>query len=145
MTARPRLAPDRTPTPARGPTTPEAPGQVPVALRVLSGSGRSKWRPFSWLAYSVVAVAAFLAFVYLRTAVDEVVYDISSTQAQIDAEMERKARLEDERRELQSPWEIVPIAERMLGMVLPEDVKLVSLGGPLPPGVEDPAARTGGG
>ena len=102
------------------------PTSAPAGLRVLSGGGATWWRPVTWVIYTVVAVAAFLTFILLRTAVDEVVYEISNTQAQIQAELERKARLEEEKRALQSPWEIVPIAERMLGMVLPEDVIPVS-------------------
>ena len=103
-----------------------APTPATAGLRVLSGGGATWWRPLTWAIYTVVAVAAFLAFVFLRTAVDEVVYEISNTQAQIQVELELKARLEEEKRALQSPWEIVPIAERMLGMVLPEDVIPVS-------------------
>ncbi len=118
MTARPQPVP----TPA------------PAGLRVLSGGGETWWRPLTWVIYTVVTVAVFLAFIFLRTAVDEVVYEISNTQAQIQVELERKARLEEEKRALQSPWEIVPIAERMLGMVLPDDVIPVSAPGPAPVG-----------
>ena len=88
----------------------------------------------------MVAVAAFLAFIFLRTAVDEVVYEISNTRAQIQGELERKARLEEEKRALQSPWEIVPIAERMLGMELPDDVIPVYVADPAP--VADGRAST---
>lgn len=113
---------------------------APAGLRVLSGGGATWWRPLSWVVYTVVAVAAFLAFIFLRTAVDEVVYEISNTEAQIQVELERQAHLEEEKRALQSPWEIVPIAERMLGMVLPEDVIPVSAAGPEP--VRDGGAST---
>lgn len=99
---------------------------APVGLRVLSGRRRAWWRPLTWMVYTVVAVVAFLAFIFLRTAVDEVVYEISSARAQIEAELERKAQLEEKKRALQSPWKIVPIAESMLGMVLPDDVIPVS-------------------
>ena len=116
------------------------PAPAPAGLRVLSGGGATWWRPLTWVVYTVVAVAAFLAFIFLRTAVDEVVYEISNTQAQIQVELERKARLEEEKRALQSPWEIVPIAERMLGMVLPDDVIPVSAAGPAP--VEGSGAST---
>ena len=113
---------------------------APAGLRVLSGGGATWWRPLTWVIYTVVAVAAFLAFIFLRTAVDEVMYDISNTQAQIQVELERKAHLEEEKRALQSPWEIVPIAERMLGMVLPEDVIPVSAAETAP--VEDSGGST---
>jgi len=118
---------------------------APAGLRVLSGGGATWWRPLSWVVYTVVAVAAFLAFIFLRTAVDEVMYDISNTQAQIQVELERKAHLEEEKRALQSPWEIVPIAERMLGMVLPEDVIPVSATGPEPVGDGGASTQTGEG
>ncbi len=118
---------------------------APAGLRVLSGGGATWWRPLSWVVYTVVAVAAFLAFIFLRTAVDEVVYEISNTEAQIQVELERQAHLEEEKRALQSPWEIVPIAERMLGMVLPEDVIPVSATGPEPVGDGGASTQTGEG
>lgn len=116
------------------------PAPAPAGLRVLSGGGETWWRPVTWVIYTVVAVAAFLAFIFLRTAVDEVVYEISNTRAQIQGELERKARLEEEKRALQSPWEIVPIAERMLGMELPDDVIPVYVADPVP--VADGKAST---
>lgn len=116
------------------------PAPAPAGLRVLSGGGETWWRPVTWVIYTVVAVAAFLAFIFLRTAVDEVVYEISNTRAQIQGELERKARLEEEKRALQSPWEIVPIAERMLGMELPDDVIPVYVADPAP--VADGTAST---
>ena len=118
---------------------------APAGLRVLSGGGATWWRPLSWVVYTVVAVAAFLAFIFLRTAVDEVVYEISNTEAQIQVELERQAHLEEEKRALQSPWEIVPIAERMLGMVLPEDVIPVSAAGHEPAGDSGASTQTGEG
>lgn len=118
---------------------------APAGLRVLSGGGATWWRPLTWVIYTVVAVAAFLAFIFLRTAVDEVVYEISNTEAQIRVELERQAHLEEEKRALQSPWEIVPIAERMLGMVLPEDVIPVSAAGPEPVGDGGASTQTGEG
>lgn len=118
---------------------------APAGLRVLSGRGRAPWRPLSWMVYTVVAVVAFLAFIFLRTAVDEVVYEISSARAQIEAEQERKAVLEEKKRALQSPWKIVPIAESMLGMVLPDDVIPVSASGPAPAGDGDAPAQAGEG
>ena len=122
-----------------------APAQAPAGLRILSGGGATWWRPVTWVVYTVVAVAAFLVFIFLRTAVDEVVYEISNTQAQVRVELERKARLEEEKRALQSPWEIVPIAERMLGMVLPDDVIPVSAAGPAPVGDSGASTQTGEG
>lgn len=121
------------------------PAPAPAGLRVLSGGGETWWRPLTWVIYTVVAVAAFLAFIFLRTAVDEVVYEISNTQVQIQVELERQARLEEEKRALQSPWEIVPIAERMLGMVLPDDVIPVSAVDAAPVGDSGPSTQIGKG
>lgn len=121
------------------------PTPAPAGLRVLSGGGQTWWRPLTWVLYTVVAVAAFLAFIFLRTAVDEVVYEISNTQVQIQMELERQARLEEEKRALQSPWEIVPIAERMLGMVLPEDVIPVSAADAAPAGDSGASTEIGKG
>lgn len=121
------------------------PTPAPTGLRVLSGGGETWWRPLAWVLYTVVAVAAFLAFILLRTAVDEVVYEISNTQVQIQVELERQARLEEEKRALQSPWEIVPIAERMLGMVLPEDVIPVSAADAAPVGDSGASTQIGKG
>ena len=121
------------------------PTPAPAGLRVLSGGGQTWWRPLTWVLYTVVAVAAFLAFIFLRTAVDEVVYEISNTQVQIQMELERQARLEEEKRALQSPWEIVPIAERMLGMVLPEDVIPVSAADDAPAGDSGASTEIGKG
>lgn len=121
------------------------PAPAPAGLRVLSGGGETWWRPVTWVIYTVVAVAAFLAFIFLRTAVDEVVYEISNTRAQIQGELERKARLEEEKRGLQSPWEIVPIAERMLGMELPDDVIPVYVADPAPVADGEASTRIGEG
>ena len=118
---------------------------APAGLRVLSGGGATWWRPVTWVIYTMVAVAAFLAFIFLRTAVDEVVYEISNTQAQVRVELERQARLEEEKRALQSPWEIVPIAEQMLGMVLPEDVRPVSAADTAPVGDDGTSDQIGAG
>ncbi len=121
------------------------PAPAPAGLRVLSGGGETWWRPVTWVIYTVVAVAAFLAFIFLRTAVDEVVYEISNTRTQIQGELERKARLEEEKRALQSPWEIVPIAERMLGMELPDDVIPVYAADPAPVADGEASTRIGEG
>jgi len=121
------------------------PTPAPAGLRVLSGGGETWWRPLTWVLYTVVAVAAFLAFIFLRTAVDEVVYEISNTQVQIQVELERQARLEEEKRALHSPWKIVPLAERMLGMELPEDVIPVSAVDPAPVGDSGASTQIGNG
>ncbi|MXX64194.1 MAG: hypothetical protein F4Z36_03820 [Acidimicrobiia bacterium] len=111
MTARPQSHPVPAPAPE---------------LTVLSGTRRFRWRPIPWIIYTLVAVVAFLSFIFLRTAVDEAAYEISVIQTAIDKELARQAYLEEQKRALQSPGEVLPLAEEMLGMVLPSDVIPVS-------------------
>jgi len=106
MTARPQSHSVTAPTPE---------------LAVLPGR-RFRWRPIPWIIYTLVAVVAFLALIFLRTAVDEAAYRISLIQSGIDQELARQAYLEEQKRALQSPGEVLPLAEDMLGMVLPTDV-----------------------
>lgn len=99
------------------------PSRGPAELRVISG--RDRFRPrraLMWALYTLGAIAAFLALIYLRTAVDESSYRIIYLQNQIEVEEARQHQLHLEKIHLESPDEIVPIAEQMLGMVLPEDV-----------------------
>ena len=95
---------------------------APAPLRVITGRERPRSRSLAWVLYTLAAVAAFLALIYLRTAVDESAFEIRQLQRQIDAELARQHQLHLEKIRLESPDEIVPIAEEMLGMVLPEDV-----------------------
>ena len=99
------------------------PGRGPAQLRVISG--RDRFRPrraLVWALYTLGAVAAFLALIYLRTAVDESSYRIRHLEERIEIEESRQNQLHLEKIRLESPGEIVPIAEQMLGMVLPDDV-----------------------
>ncbi len=101
----------------------ESPASLPARAPLRVVRGRSAWwSPLPLVLYTTLAVGAFLALIYLRTAVDEVVYDITIISNQIDQELERRERLADEVRALQSPWNVVPVAEEMLGMVLPAEV-----------------------
>ena len=95
---------------------------APAPLQVISGRGRPRSRTLVWLLYTASVVAAFLALIYLRTAVDESAFEIRQLQRQIGVELAQQHQLRLEKIRLESPWEIVPIAEGMLGMVLPEDV-----------------------
>ena len=99
------------------------PSQDTVQLRVIAG--RDRMRPFRtllWALYTLAAVAAFLAFIYLRTAVDEAIFRINEIEDRIAYEQARRHHLQLEKIRLESPSEIVPIAEQMLGLVLPDDV-----------------------
>ena len=96
---------------------------APASLRVITGGDRPRSRrTFVWAFYTVAAVGAFLALIYLRTAVDESAFELSRLERQIEIEEARQHQLHLEKIRLESPGEIVPIAEQMLGMVLPEDV-----------------------
>ena len=103
------------------------PGRGRAELRVISG--RRRFRPrraLVWALYTLGAIVAFLALIYFRTAVDESAYRIRHLQDQIEVEEARRHQLHLEKIRLESPGEIVPIAEQMLGMVLPEDVVPIS-------------------
>lgn len=79
-----------------------------------------------WALYTLAAILAFLALIYLRTAVDESSYRINDLENRIEAEKARRHHLHLEKIRLESPDEILPIAEQMLGMVLPEDVVAIT-------------------
>lgn len=107
-----------------------SPQEEPTRLRVISGGERPRpRRALLWALYTAGAVASFLALIYLRTAVDEAAYEIRRLESQIQLEEARQHRLELEKIRLESPGEIVPIAEHLLGMVLPEDVVPIAVAG----------------
>lgn len=115
---------------------PTAPSD-PVGLRVISGHDRIRpRRVLAWAFYTLAAVGAFLVLIYLRTEIDESAYRIQQLERRIEFEQARQSQLHLEMIRLESPGEIVPIAEQMLGMVLPEDVLEVtgnpSLAGTVP-------------
>ena len=92
------------------------------SLRVISGRRLSFTSAFGWVLYTAAVVAAFLALFFLRGAADESAFEIRQMHRRIEVEMDRQHRLQLEKTRLESPGEIIPIAEGMLGMVLPEDV-----------------------
>lgn len=114
-------------------------GRVP--LRVITGEARARSRGLLWFVYTIASVAAFLALIYLRTAVDQSAFEIRRIERLIDIEIGRRNQLHLEKIRLESPQEIVPIAEGMLGMTLPEDVIPITVarqsgaGAPLSPPV----------
>ena len=108
----------------------DSPQGGPTPLRVIAGGERRRpRRALLWALYTVGAVASFLALIYLRTAVDEAAYEIRLLENQIRFEEARQHQLRLEKIRLESPNEIVPIAEHLLGMVLPEDVVPVGVAG----------------
>ena len=96
-------------------------------LQVITGGERPRVRgAFVWAVFAVYVVVLFLVLAYLRTGVDAVAYEIHLLEKQIQFEEARQHRLHLEKIRLESPSEIVPIAEHLLGMVLPEDVVLIT-------------------
>ena len=94
----------------------------PAPLRVISGRDRPRPRTWMWIIYTVAVVVAFLSLFFFRGAVDESAFELLQVQRQIELELVRQHGLLLEKARLESPGEIVPIAEQMLGMVLPDDV-----------------------
>ncbi len=111
----------------------QTPSRRSLQLRVISGSDRRRpVRALIWALYTLGAIIAFLALIYLRTAVDESAFRINDLDNRIEVENARRHQLHLEKMRLESPQEILPIAEQMLGMVLPEEV--VAITSEVPPG-----------
>ena len=107
-----------------------APQGGPTSLRVITGGERPRRRrALLWALYTLGAVASFLALIYLRTAVDEAAYEVRRLENQIRFEEARQHHLHLEKIRLESPGEIVPIAEHLLGMVLPDAVVPIAVVG----------------
>ena len=104
-------------------------GAVRAPLRLVSGRGLSMFPAFGWVLYTTVIVAAFLSLFLLRGAADESAFEIRRVEQQIEIELDRRHRLQLEKTRLEEPGKIIVVAERMLGMVLPDDVIPVTLDG----------------
>ena len=104
-------------------------GAVRAPLRLVNagGGGLSLFSAFGWVLYTTVIVAAFLSLFLLRGAADEAAFEIRRVEQQIEVEMERSHRLQLRKTRLEEPGKIIAVAERMLGMVLPDDVIPVTL------------------
>lgn len=109
---------------------------VRAPLRLVSSSRLSMFSALGWVLYTAVIVAAFLSLFLLRGAADESAFEIRRVEQQIEVETDRRHRLQLEKTRLEEPGKISEIAERMLGMVLPDDVIPVTA---------VPAGRAGGG
>ncbi len=103
------------------------PDQGSMQLRVISGRDRRRaFRAVIWGLYTLGAVIAFLALIYMRTAVDESSFRLNDLDNRIEVAKARQHQLHLEKMRLESPTEILPIAEQMLGMVLPEEVVAIT-------------------
>ena len=103
---------------------------APAPLRVVRGRRWRRPQVGMWVTYTAVAVFAFFALIYSRTALDENVFIIGELDEQIAVELDLQERYVLEVARLKSPNEIVPAAES-LGLVLPEDVIPVAADGVL--------------
>lgn len=109
------------------PTNPIGAVRAPLRLVNAGGGGLSLFSAFGWVLYTTVIVAAFLSLFLLRGAADEAAFEIRRVEQQIEVEMERSHRLQLRKTRLEEPGKIIAVAERMLGMVLPDDVIPVTL------------------
>lgn len=130
------------------PTNPIGAVRAPLRLVNAGGGGLSLFSAFGWVLYTTVIVAAFLSLFLLRGAADEAAFEIRRVEQQIEVEMERSHRLQLRKTRLEEPGKIIAVAERMLGMVLPDDVIPVTLPAaaaePGEPGEAAAAAEAGG-
>lgn len=99
-------------------------------LRVVSGRRFRRPQIGLFLIYTALAVAAFFAIIYSRTALDQSAFELQELNQQIAVEKELQQRLSLEVARLASPTEIVPAAEEM-GLVLPDNVYPVAAEGVL--------------
>lgn len=99
-------------------------------LRVVAGRRFPRPQLGLWVVYTVVAVVAFFAMIYSRTALDESAFELHELNQQIAVELDLQQRLALEAARLASPTEIVPAAEGM-GLVLPDIVHPIAAPGVL--------------
>ncbi len=90
-------------------------------LRVVSSRRFRRPQLGMWVVYTLVAVLAFFALIYSRTALDDTAFELRELNQQIAVELERQQQLGLEAARLASPGQIVPAAEAM-GLILPDDV-----------------------
>ena len=109
-------------------------------LRVVNGPRFRRPALGLWMVYTLVAVMAFFAIIYSRTALDETAFELQELNQQIDIDLDLQQRLSLEAARLASPTEIVPAAEAM-GLVLPDEVFPISAPGVLVERGIDPLER----
>lgn len=91
-------------------------------LTVVSGGGKSRrFRAVLWVAAPLLAVSVFMSLIFMRTALDQSIYELRNLNGQIAEETARRQQLRLEITRLSSPTVILPAAEE-LGLILPERV-----------------------
>lgn len=94
-----------------------SPARVP-GLRVISGRKAKRPPMAPWLVLSLITVAAFLALVGTRTALDRTALELAALNSAIAEEATLNQQLRIEIAELENPARIAPLAEDM-GLVIP--------------------------
>lgn len=97
-------------------------------LRVVRGRRITRPQVGVWAVYTVVAVLAFFALIYSRTALDRSAIELERIEEQIAIEENSYQQLRLEVARLGSPDRIVPAANE-LGLVLPTHVQPVAAAG----------------
>lgn len=117
------------------------PLRVPIPnprLRVISGKRISRPATAPWVVITIIAIAAFLALIGTRTALDRSAFELAELDRAIAEEASINQQLRIEIAELENPARIAPLAEE-LGMVLPgERQQLLVTGVERSDGITDP-------
>ncbi|MFQ5966805.1 MAG: hypothetical protein ACE5MI_04225 [Acidimicrobiia bacterium] len=110
-------------------TTQPAPrsAQLPN-LRLVQGVRGRRFRAYTWVAFSILAMVVFFALIAARTSLDRTAFELAEIDRQISEEQTRFEELRLEIARLSSPKRIAPLAEAM-GMVLPQKVTRISASG----------------
>lgn len=97
-------------------------------LRVISGQRTRRPATAPWVAVTVIAIAAFLALIGTRTALDRAAFELAEMDKAIAEEASINQRLRIEIAELENPARIAPLAEEM-GLVIPTEREQLLVGG----------------
>ena len=116
---------------------------APTPLRVVSARRFLRPQLGIWVVYTMVAVAAFFALIYSRTALDQTAFELRDLNQQIAVETELQQQLRLESARLASPSQILPAAQEM-GLVLPQEVIPIGAEGVLIQTDFDPISQLAG-
>ena len=116
---------------------------APTPLRVVSARRFPRPQLGIWVVYTMVAVAAFFALIYSRTALDQTAFELRDLNQQIAVETELQQQLRLESARLASPSQILPAAQDM-GLVLPQEVIPIAAEGVLIQTDSDPISQLAG-
>ena len=95
--------------------------KAPPPLTVISGGGGRRFRVALWVVGPLLSVSIFMSLIFMRTALDQSIYELRNLNGQIAEEWDRRQQLRLEITRLSSPTVILPAAEE-LGLILPERV-----------------------